>query len=312
MNSAYTVLIQQMANPNGSPTISILAPMPEEFAFDVGASYNTPLYQGETRGAVAGLAAAAGLRFANQAMTAQLWAGNTETELTVNFDLHTETDPISDVRTPLVNLLKLTMPTISPATGSLASPGPALDFDAAASTLKLVPSQIASSAGSVAGAIGGALANATGLTIFGIQPKTGSLNNTNTATNDGANNSQAAPITSNPQLGTASYWKSQIKNQISIRIGRYLYFDSVVITRASLTFVSNFDAVTGWPHHVRVQVGFKPLFMLTAQDLDTLFVNPSASSTPTFNLGTTMPAVAQAGAKYLNLNSLASGVSSFL
>lgn len=57
-----------------------------------------------------------------------------------------------------------------------------------------------------------------------------------------------------------------------------MFFESVVITRVSITAASNFDAQTGLPHHCRVLVEFKPLFMLTQQDLDTLFVNPGGGS----------------------------------
>jgi hypothetical protein len=83
----------------------------------------------------------------------------------------------------------------------------------------------------------------------------------------------------NPSLGTSAYWKSRIKNQISIRIGNYMFFDSVVITNVQQTFSSNFDAQTGLPHHAKVMVGFKPLFMLVQSDLDQLFLNPNGGTT---------------------------------
>lgn len=288
-NSSYRILIQQVATPNGKPTLSVQAPIPDTFAFDVGSTYEQSLPQGFTNNKVINLTAAAmGSRLAVQAMTAQLWSGNTESELSVDLEFHTETDPIADVRTPIVNLLKMTMPSISSSSGMLSSPGPSVDFN----TVGQVGADLPAQAGRALGGIGGALINAATnigsglLNQLGITTKAGSLNNTNTATNDGANNSQAAPISQNPAIGTAQYWKSRIKNQISIRIGNYLYFDSVVITRVSQTFTSNFDAVTGLPHHARVSVAFKPLFMLTQQDLDQLFVNPGSNSTPnTNNLG---------------------------
>jgi hypothetical protein len=102
----------------------------------------------------------------------------------------------------------------------------------------------------------------------------------NTQTTDGSNSAAVQSITQNPGIGSAAYWKSLVKNPITIWIGNYLKFDSVVVTGVRQTFLSNFDAKTGLPHHARVTVTFKPLFMLTQGDLESLFVNPGANSTP--------------------------------
>lgn len=274
-NTNYIILIQQ-----SDTGIVVEAPVPDSFAFDVGASYETPLPQGFTDNKVLNVTAAAvGTRLAVQAMSAQLWAGNTDTELGVDIEFHTETDPIADVRTPIVNLLKLTMPSISPSTGLLTSPGPSFN----AAFLAQVAGDALSNVGSAVGSVGGAVVNTVknvANKIAGGNSTPGSLTNTSTQTNDGANNTVPSSITQNPQLGTAAYWNTKIKNKITIRVGNYLNFDSVVITQVSITAASNFDAQTGLPHHARVHVQFKPLFMLTQQDLDTLFINPSANTTP--------------------------------
>jgi hypothetical protein len=62
----------------------------------------------------------------------------------------------------------------------------------------------------------------------------------------------------------------------------------------NVTAASNFDAQTGLPHHCRVLVEFKPLFMLTQQDLDTLFINPSASTPLSCDATYSLPGVASA------------------
>src|SRR5258708_372078 len=105
-SSNYLVTIQQ----NSNPAIVIEAPIPDSFAFDVGATYEQMLPQGFTGNKILNTAAAlTGTRLAVQALTAQLWAGNTDSELSMELEFHTETDPYYDVRTPIVNLLKLTM-----------------------------------------------------------------------------------------------------------------------------------------------------------------------------------------------------------
>lgn len=269
--SNYIVTIQQ----NSNPAIVIEAPIPDSFAFDVGASYEQMLPQGFTNNTLVNTAAAlTGTRLAVQALTAQLWAGNTDSELSMELEFHTETDPYYDVRTPIVNLLKLTMPTIDTKSGFLGSPGPQIDFSKAGTIF----SDSATSLGTGLGNIVGEAASIV-QSVLGITPKSSSMTDPNSQVVDGSNNSTTKALQQNPNLGTAKYWNTMIKNKISISIGNYLYFDSVVITRVSQTFASNFDAQTGLPHNVRVAVSFKPLFMLAQEDLDTLFVNPAGGST---------------------------------
>lgn len=287
-NTNYVVLIQQ-----SNTGISVEAPIPDSFAFDVGASYEQMLPQGLLGNQVLNIAAAAtGTRLAVQAFTAQLWAGNTESDLSVEVEFHTETDPIADVRTPIVNLLKLTMPSISSSSGFLNSPGPQIDWTQGGQILVNALGSISSSVSSVVGGIETAASNVyqgAKAALTGTTPKPGNLNNSSTTANTGANNPLQQALTQNPGLGSAAYWKSRIKNQITIRVGNYLYFDSVVITKVSQTFASNFDAQTGLPHNVRVAIAFKPLFMLTQEDLNTLFVNPQSNSTSSnASFGTSM------------------------
>jgi hypothetical protein len=280
--SNYLVTIQQ----NSNPAIVIEAPIPDSFAFDVGATYEQMLPQGFTNNTVVNTAAAlTGTRLAVQALTAQLWAGNTDSELSMELEFHTETDPYYDVRTPIVNLLKLTMPTIDTKSGFLGSPGPQIDFSKAGTIFSDSAASIGGGIGSILGGAGSGIVNlavsawnaAENALGFGTAPKSANMTDSNAQVANGSNNATAKALQQNPNLGTAKYWNTMIKNKISISIGNYLYFDSVVITRVSQTFASNFDAQTGLPHNVRV--AFKPLFMLAQEDLDTLFVNPAGGST---------------------------------
>jgi hypothetical protein len=308
--SNYLVTIQQ----NSNPAIVIEAPIPDSFAFDVGATYEQMLPQGFTNNTVLNVGAAlTGTRLAVQALTAQLWGGNTDSELSMELEFHTETDPYADVRTPIVNLLKLTMPSIDTQSGFLGSPGPQIDFTKAGSIFSTAANTAGSDIGNV---VGGAAAGITNLgatlwnaikqgTGFGTTPQSGTMIDSNTQVGNGSNNSVAQQLQQNPNMGTAQYWNTMIKNKISISIGNYLYFDSVVITRVSQTFASNFDAQTGLPHNVRVAVSFKPLFMLSQQDLDTLFVNPAGGTTSgTNNYGFSVPNQSSvAGGGAVNSNS---------
>lgn len=284
-NTNYVVLIQQtLSNNSGSSTITVEAPMPGSFQFDMGANYEQMLPQGLTNNKVINIAAAlSGTKLAVQAFTAQLWSGSTETELAFDIEFHTESDPVADVRTPIVNLLKMVTPSVSSATGFLSSPGPYLDWQAAGSAVKTTLQTAIGSGESVIGAFGSSGSSYVyGLSggLLGTPANPSQLNDSNTQATNGSYSTPGQSVTQNPGIGSAAYWKSMIKNPISIWVGNYLKFDSVVITGVRQTFLSNFDAQTGLPHHVRVMVTFKPLFMLTQGDLDSVFVNPGSNSTP--------------------------------
>lgn len=281
-NSNYTVLIMQ-----ANTGITVQAPVPDSFGMDVASSFETALPQALTKNQPLALGAAIfGTRFAVQALTAQLWQGNSETQLSIELEFHTETDPVTDVRNPIVNLNRLVAPDANSVSGLLMQPGPSIDFSL--QSIGGIAGNAATSVGNTAASISNTIFG----TSFGTQPKPGALNNTNVSTSDGANSTVAAPATTNPQLGTAQYWKSRVKNQISIQIGNYLLFDSVVITNAQQTMASNFDA-NGLPHYAKVTLQFKPLFMLTATDINNIFLNPNATgsgATPNAaNLGVSIP-----------------------
>lgn len=283
-NTSYVVLIQQtLSNNSGSSTLTVEAPMPESFAMDVGATYEQMLPQGLSNNKVINIGAALmGTKLAVQAFTAQLWSGSTDTELAVEIEFHTESDPVADVRNNIVNLLKMVMPSVSSATGFLSSPGPYIDWAAAGSAAITTLQTAFSSGSSVLGALFQGASNLAGgaASQLGVGTQSGQMTDPNTQTTDGSNSAAVQSITQNPGIGSAAYWKSLVKNPITIWIGNYLKFDSVVVTGVRQTFLSNFDAKTGLPHHARVTVTFKPLFMLTQGDLESLFVNPGANSTP--------------------------------
>jgi len=287
INPNYRVTIMQSSGvgiaTTGNSAIIVEAPLPETFAFDAQASYATMLPQGLTGGGIATALAAVGIRLAVPALTAQLWQGSSEIQLQLALEFHTESDPVADVQLPILNLNRLTMPSISSSTGMLQSPGPILDF----TTLSTIVSNAKTQ-----------LANTYSNTQNGqVTPVPSTMNNTSLVCNAGNSSAVAQPTAQNPTLGTSQYWKSKISNQISIRIGSYLYFDSVVITNVQQTFMSNIDAITGLPHHATVNITFKPLFMLTVEDLAQVFISNSA---PGQSSGGIMPTINNLGSSIVS------------
>jgi hypothetical protein len=256
-NPDYLVTIQQASDGSQALGASITALMPETFAWDTANSYEAPFAQGwADKGGLASALSAAGIRLTNQAMTLQLWQGASDSTLQLELDFQTETDPDKDVRQPVLALKKMSVPLIHKS-GMLQSPGPQINLEdigslakAAGSTAWTETKQVASAVGSVLGISGTA--------------KPGKLTD-QSATRD---SNQSPNPASSP---TVAAIKANLRNQISIQVGRYAFFDSVVILSVNETWSNQFDARTHLPLHAKVSLQFKPLFLVTQQDLDNIF-----------------------------------------
>lgn len=274
-NPNYLVQIIQYGAPGSTtPTSSITAPVPESVEFSVNAEYSTVLPQSMAKSDIMnGAAAIMGMKLAVQAMTAQLWNGSTNGNLSLNLEFVTETDPIQDVRAPILSLMKLATPSIH-ETGLMQSPGPQLDF----STLGQVGSDIVGNAVTS----GSAVLKATGTVATNILK--GVMSDGDKDLMSGTGTTNAATTKTDPSTSTAAYWKNKITNLIQIRIGNYLFFDNVIVDKVAPVFTSNFDAITGLPHHVVVAVQFRPMFTLTQSDLDDIFLGNGQTSGYGFKL----------------------------
>ncbi|BAG41652.1 hypothetical protein [Ralstonia phage phiRSL1] len=280
LNSAYLAYIQQYGVPGSSkPNISVTAPLPDSIQFETDSSYEPLMPQGITDNKTVNNALAVmGVKLAVQSLTAQLWQGTTTGDLYFEVEFHTENDPATDVRLPILNLMKMTTPSISKESGLLISPGPQLDFaqlqklakDALTEGKNIFTQQGTTSSSSASYNYNPKVVS-TGLGSGLFYPS--AMINTNQQSTDGNNTAGVTSTTDNPNLGSAQYWKSLVSNRISIQIGEYLLFDNVVITRIAQTFSSNFDSLTHLPHHVKVGIGFRPMFVLTQDDLDNVYLN---------------------------------------
>lgn len=267
LNPDYLVIIKQVPDPQnpGQAGATVVAPLPETLAYDTASEYSTPFAQGMlSQGSIAQAMSAAGMRVTTQAMTAQLWQGATENDIGLDLEFQTYDDPDKDVRQPVLTLLKLAAASVDNATGLLQSPGPRISLEDTGKILASGASQLVNSGKQALNAAGSAV---------GIQGKLDTSKTMNAQT-DNLNSNQKANVTPaavENGLGGAQYWKSVVRNQISIQIGRYAFFDSVVILNAQETKSHQMDARTGLPLHSKVSVRFKPLFLVTQQDLEQIF-----------------------------------------
>lgn len=268
-NPHYTVTIQQSHESasdarTGNVTI-VRAPLPETFMYDQASQYEAPFTQALTGSSILNsMARMVGMKLVTQALTAQIWQGSNETELGLDLEFQTEQDADLDVRQPVLNLMKMVTP--SDSNGFLETPGPSLDFRDLISTISSADREQLAEYVSDGSPIAGAIVQRTNLI------------DTNTSTTDGGNQSNPDNSPAQPGSSLVDQVKRNIKNQISIRVGNFAFFDSVVITNVQKTYTSVPDAISGIPHHVRVSVRFKPLFMVVQSDLEKIFYPPGTAS----------------------------------
>lgn len=315
VNENYTVTIMQYPDKNPSNAVMIQAPMPESFMYDAAAQYAAPFTGGLTGNQMIDTILRVGVaaRLVTQSLTAQFWQGSTETELGLEIEFQAEQDPDKEVRQQVLKLLRLTTP--STMRGNLlTSPGPKFGkefLDQIINDGKQFFTELYSEASAAAGvtttpsggatAPGGAtplVAGASNPNIGPGQLKTCGMDDPAfSVTNGSQTSAQSANPSDKPDFGTSDYFNQYISDRISIKIGNYALFNSVVVTNVQTTFESQFDQY-GMPHYARVAIRFKPLFMVVQKDLDRIFLSGTSSAAaanrPPIAIGGTPPFVGPA------------------
>ena len=275
MNEKYRVTI---VSEGGIP---VIAHMPEDFTMDVSSDYSAPFASGLTGSdKIDGALRLSGYRLVNQAMSVQIWQGSAETNLGLELEFQAINDPIKEVRDPILQLMKYTVPQLT-ENGLMRSPGPVIDEKAGGqivSDLSAGAQRLFKKATEMGGELLGFSSEHTELKQANLADVHRSCTNGNTQSRATQTPEQ------NSQYGATNSLKKYIKNQISIRIGEFAFFESVVITNVQKTYEARFDAFTGYPHYAKVSIQFKPLFMIVQSDLDQIFVTrksgPSDTATP--------------------------------
>jgi len=245
--------------------IIVEAWLPETLMLDVAAKYDAPFEQGlGSLSSLAGISSMArflGLSLTTQAMTAQVWQGGSFIDLSIPLVFQTENSAANDVMLPIKQLLSLTMPKDPGGGGFLTAPGPRIDINKLGSNgIDLVKSA------------GGAISDA----VTGIISGSGSVSDTGKTLAPGSSFLDRAANKANDVAKTVSNaLVNSVTNNISLYIGQFLYFPSVVITDVSPTY----DVVLGVdknPVRASVNVGIRTFYMPTSQDIETMF--PSAQT----------------------------------
>lgn len=121
---------------DGADFINLSAPLPETFEISLSSNYDRPLDQplstlmgggGDVVSTVtrAGGAMVTGMSTRNKYLSAAVWIGGSQINISLPFILHAHKDPKTDVMDKVVQLMSLVTPT-EIAGGMLMAPGPTL------------------------------------------------------------------------------------------------------------------------------------------------------------------------------------------
>lgn len=276
----YKVIIRserEGSNKDGSKeVIEIVADVPEEFMFDVAAQYEAPFSSGlapagweRSNTALRML----GMSLTNQTMTAQVWQGNTDVQFSLPLVFQAETDASKEVLEPIINLMKLTMPIEKERGGLLESPGPRWDLGKLDASWNAIKSEATSQGTEDVREAG----------VKGFKDISNSL-----LALDGVGIMQSAiGLSKTTRKGADQFAKTFSKgmgaalvNKISLKIGRFLYFDSVVIESISQTSTAQPERNTGIFMRSQVQVSFKTFMLPTQNDLESMYPYYQVSQNP--------------------------------
>lgn len=260
----YTVII---SCPNLG--ITLAAVMPDTFDLSTSANYGTPfsdLLDKIPGSDIAKKSASSfGYSLTTKILSAKVWQGTSSTEFSLKLIFQAETDEIAEVIEPVIKLHLLTTPRTDSEFGLLRAPGPRFN---AATSLEGVLSSLGSAAGSAVDAVTGAFKSA-----FSDR---GTLTN---AVQSGVSSfmSGASNAASSMSAGLAQ----GVTNQISLQIGKFLLFDSVIIKDVNVSHIlqpvgKDYGYSSGNMQRAEVTVTFETFFNLTSDDIGKIWINPDA------------------------------------
>ncbi len=334
IGQGYKVIIQENMLKPGKPPISVVSYMPEEVALGFSADYDQP-FQTAVNVGLTGLSALRGFDLAKKAtgnnpfaalagavagaatphfaasamgssltapiLTAKMWQSSSMNAVSLPLYFQAETDPIEEIRKPILELMSLVVPTTN-SVGLLQSPAPHINSSKAVETIKKSAKEVFDKAASnnssfleqgldmVKGAVSGILPQDASNLIDSVSKRANAASSqldkiakipsaTEAALHSALGVKAKADYTSEAKTASSYLQKTlnsmtssatmipYLNKTISVQIGTYLTFPCVVIHDVSPTFSSQIDPVTGWPMAAQVNVTFSPMFAMTQKDM---------------------------------------------
>ena len=257
---------------NNVAPLSIKGWLPEEVRMDATSTWEAPFsggIMGMLPGAVVAGLQAFGVKPASQMLTVQVWQATESQDMTFQLAFYTENDPKKDVRDKVLSLMSLVIPSVD-ENGFLLSPGPSLDPEKGRELVdalgKVVEGQLTGTFKAFKGFAARMLDFAESQASGTNAAKSTTLDSNKVTTQKSYAVNAKSAIANREALAQA------VQNRISIRFGKFLMLRDAVVISANPTWsTSNLDAVTGLPNHATVDIVVRPLFALTAQDLQEMF-----------------------------------------
>lgn len=294
----YRLLIRQEADATHNP-INVIAHLPESFNMEQDANYESPfadfLLGNSTVNTVAQMM---GVKLVNPLMTMQIWGGSSIPHYSIDFDLisdiNSQGEPLLAQDT-LYALLSMNTPYMDKEKAEMiTAPGPTVDWKTISKDLQQLDNEIGAAARVAARAWNVGIDASLALLPNEDEDSKDTINaiggqaKINTYTKvDGSSKDWGKTYSSDAVLGTEVYKDSGekggggidydftassiVKRPISMRLGRYLFFPSIVITNVSWVYSHAMDINWGLPIHIKVSMQFKPLIVPTIEHYATMF-----------------------------------------
>jgi hypothetical protein len=252
-NRKYTIRVYQNSN-------VVVGAVPDTLEINQSASWNAP-WAGGISGAKGDIMAVGlGTRLVAQVLTLQVWqgGGNNDFDFSIQFELRAYADAERDVMIPLRTLLNMTVPSLS-SNGFLQAPGPRLTQEG----IKKLGAGVAA----VAVKTGEVVVDAAkaGFKVATGEMKNGSLGSITDSASNAVNQIGA---TAKEAGLTRKGIEANMENKIKIEIGDWFRMTNVIVTDVKHTMKPQRPGPAGTIMAADVMISFRPMFTVTAEDID--------------------------------------------
>lgn len=276
--------------------IYVKAYLPEDISFDARANYDAPFAQG-LNGSLPLLGSALrmiGVNFTAQVLTAQVWQGTEPLEFSLPLVFQAEQDVQREVLDPIKALLSFVWPSAKGAGSLLRAPGPSIDPQRLKENLTPgLKAQLRTGIDTIvsAGKAGYAEYEAQREEAekkSGRKTISGLLHDPFSYALDGALVVSSSVIAASQQTNgllepLADLYKKSLRNTISLTIGKYLFFDSIVITGINLNQkvqpTVDDTSVGNW-QYAEATLNVRTYFTPIQEDMAKIFMSSVKASSP--------------------------------
>lgn len=256
----------------GERGVTVMAFLPENFSSSVSSDYDTPFAEGfiQNEGVKQGLRMA-GIATTTQIMSMQVWQGSAPMEFSLPMQFLYDSDTEADVMGPLRSLMSLALPSSYGSTGLSLGSGGIGNLSGVGGIMKSPGPKIRAKSGTTLRNIGerSLEASEAGLEIgTEVAADVAGLGTSDILDTDisQANNAVQEKY-GDVFAGFNGFSLADVYDNISLQIGNFMYFPSVVITDVSSDYQIKLAKTTKKPIALVATVTFRTFVTPKAEDL---------------------------------------------